>query len=135
MESPGRWPYGPNTPAVRRFLQRFAALDAGQWDAAAAAFEAAERTPAYTAADRALAAAITRADRARERDAVIGPLLQIARPAGGAPDPHPVAAAALAAVLALLARDALDDHTFAVLYAPFADLVPVPTLGDGGARQ
>jgi hypothetical protein len=128
MEPSGHWPYGPNTPVVRRFLQRFAALDAAQWDAAATAFEAVERTPAYSAADRALATAITRADRARERDAVVGPLLQIVRPAGGSGDPHPVAAAALAAVLALVARDALEPQTFRTLYGPFEQLVPIASL-------
>src|SRR6478672_11199473 len=110
-ESPGRWPYGPSTPAVRRFLQRFAALDA-----AAADFHAAERTPAFATADQALALAIERSGRVAERDAVLGPLLQLVRPAGGeAGAEHPVAAAALGAVLALVVRDVMDAGAFRVL--------------------
>ena len=116
-------PYGPNTAAVRRFLQRFAALDARQWDEAAATFGSLETTPRFRSADRALGTAIERTQRTRERDAVLGPLLQIARPAEGSDEPPPVAAAALAAALALVMRDVLDDATFATLYAPFAPLV------------
>jgi hypothetical protein len=118
-----RWPYGPNTPAVRRFLQHFAALDAGQWADAATAFAEIERTPGYRGADQALAGAIERSGRTDERDAVLRPLLQIVR-AGDGDEPHPVAAAALAAALALLMRDVLDARTFATLYAPFADAIP-----------
>jgi len=134
-ESPGRWPYGPSTPAVRRFLQRFAALDAAAWDSAAAAFHAAERTPAFATADQALALAIERSGRVGERDAVIGPLLQLVRPAtdGAAATPddeHPVAAAALGAVLALVVHDVLDAGAFRVLYAPFEPLISVETVLD-----
>jgi hypothetical protein len=128
-ESPGRWPYGPSTPAVRRFLQRFAALDPAAWDAAAAAFHAAERTPAFATADQALALAIERSGRVAERDAVLGPLLQLVRPAGGeAGGEHPVAAAALGAVLALVVHDVMDEGAFRALYAPFATLIPVDHL-------
>ena len=137
MDRPTSDPYGPNTRSVRRFLQRFAALDADQWAAAATAFAALERTPRLAAADRALAAAITRADRVRERDAVVGPLLQITRAptapdasadAAAEPEPHAVAAPALAATLALVARDVLDEETFATLYAPFASLIWLDAL-------
>jgi hypothetical protein len=123
-------PYGPNTPAVRRFLQRFAALEPRQWDEAAAAFAELEATRRFAAADRALAGAIERLERGRERDAVVGPILQIARPTAPAADgePHPVVAAALAAALALIVRDALADADFATLYAPFAPLVWVDNL-------
>ena len=81
------------------------------------------------AADRDLADAIERAELGRARDAVLGPLLQMTRIGddGGA-DEHPVAAAALGAVLALVARHELDEAQFAALYAPFADLVPVGVL-------
>jgi hypothetical protein len=123
-----RLPYGPNTAAVRRFLQRFAALDARQWDAAAATFAALEPTPRFRAADRALGLSVERTGRTAERDAVVGPLLQIARAPEGSDEPPPVAAAALAALLALVMRDVLDEGTFATLYAPFADLVWVDAL-------
>jgi hypothetical protein len=128
-ESPGRWPYGPSTPTVRRFLQRFAALDAAAWDTAAADFHAAERTPAFASADQALALAIERSGRVAERDAVLGPLLQLVRPAGGEPaTEHPVAAAALGAVLALVVHDVMDAGAFRVLYAPFATLIPLDSV-------
>jgi len=126
-------PYGTNTQAVRRFLQRFAALDTRQWEEAAATFEALERTPQFVAADRTLGLAIERADLVAARDAVLGPLLQLVRPSDGdAASPHPVAPAALAALLALVARDALDGPTFATLYRPFDALVPLDALGPGG---
>ena len=129
-DAPGRWPYGPNTPAIRRFLQRFAALDPAAWASAAAAFEVAERTRQLAIADQALARAIEGTDRTAERDAVLGPLLQLVRGAAGG-DEHPVAAAALAATLALVVADVLDEGAFRVLYAPFETLVPVEALTDG----
>ncbi|AHG91234.1 hypothetical protein J421_3697 [Gemmatirosa kalamazoonensis] len=121
-------PYGPNTPAIRRFLQRFAALGEAEWDAAAATFATLEPTRRFAAADRALADVVERLDRTRERDAVVGPILQITRPRGASGEPHPVAAAALAAALGLLVRDALPEPDFATLYAPFASLIWVDAL-------
>ena len=112
-------PYGPNTAAVRRFLQRFAALDAAQWQEAADRFTQLETTPRFRAADQALAGAIERTDRGAERDAVLGPLLQIV---GG--DEEPVAPAALSAALALVMRDVLDENHFATLFGAVAPLVP-----------
>jgi hypothetical protein len=137
MTEPGKAaPYGPNTTAVRRFLQRFAALSAADWAAAARAFDAAERTPRFRRADVALGEAITRAGRDAERDAALRPLLQIVHAApedgdddGDAPTLDPVAPAAAAAVLALVARDVLPPDAFAALYAPIAPLVPLDALG------
>ena len=143
-------PYGPNTLAVRRFLQRFAALAPDEWSAAAAAYDALQRTPAFRGADRALGAAVARAGRETERDAALGPLLQLVRlphpaaPGAAAGDDAnvidvaaaaplaPVAEAALAAVLALLVHDVLAPGAFATLYAPFAERIPPPTLGLDG---
>jgi hypothetical protein len=129
--TPGRWAYGPNTPAVRRFLQRFAALDAAAWDGAAAAFHAAETTPAFASADQALGLAIERSGRGAERDAVLGPLLQLVRrePADASSE-HPVAAAALGALLALVVADVLDEGALRVLYEPFERLVPITSLDE-----
>jgi hypothetical protein len=45
------------------------------------------------------------------------------------PELDPVAPAAAAAVLALVARDVLRPDAFAALYAPFAALIPVDALG------
>ena len=131
----GRVPYGPNTTAVRRFLQRLAALSADEWAAAARAFTDAERAPRFRRADAALGAAIAAAGRESERDAAMRPLLQLvhAGPASGEADGDeptldPVAPAAAAAVLALVARDLNPPAAFTTLYAPFAELVPVEKL-------
>jgi hypothetical protein len=143
LPDPGGLPYGPNTPAVRRFLQRFAALRPSEWDAAGRRYEAAQASPAFAAADRALAQAVERAGRTAERDAVVGPLVQLvrdaprpSRPAGDAGAGGdglallpPVAEAALAALLALVVRDVLAEPAFATLYAPFTTLVPLDALG------
>jgi hypothetical protein len=133
---------------VRRFLQRFAALRPAEWDEAARRYTDQQGTAALAAADRALGQTVERAGRTAERDAVVGPLVQLVRdappgPARDAPDDPglallpPVAEAALAALLALVVRDVLPPRAFDTLYAPFAALVPVAELGapgDGGAR-
>lgn len=132
-------PYGPQTPAVRRFLQHFAALAPDEWDAAAAAYAASAGTASAVAADRDLARAVERAARTAERDAVLGPLAGLVRidrdthDAGNAgddapPEMHPVAEAALATLLALVVRDVLSARAFATLYAPFAVTIPVAVL-------
>ena len=133
-------PYGPNTAVVRRFLQRFAALRPREWEDAAGEFERLQATRAFAAADRALEAAVSGAGREDARDAVVGPLVQLVQLAPRTPDQatapdevptmHPVAEAALAALLALITRDVLPSSAFATLYAPFAALVPVSTLTD-----
>lgn len=147
VPAPAGAPYGPNTAAVRRFLQRFAALAPEEWTAAAAAYEALQPTPAFRGADRALSAAVQRAGREGERDAVLGPLLQLVRVADasrvapGLPGPDaidlgaaplalaPVAEAALAATLALVVHDVLTPSAFTTLYGPFADRIPLVALG------
>ena len=140
LPDPGGRPYGPNTPAVRRFLQRFAALRPAEWERAARRYEEQQGTPALAAADRALAQSVERAGRTAERDAVVGPLVQLVRDAPIPPRGHergdeglalllpPVAEAALAALLALVVRDVLPARAFDALYAPFAELVPVQVL-------
>jgi hypothetical protein len=133
-ESSERWPYGPNTQAVRRFLQRFAALAPDEWAGAAERFAAAEGTPRFRRADRALATAVGAAGREGERDAALRPLAELLRRGErGAADGEegeldPVAAAAVAAVLALVMRDVLTADTFDDLYAPFAELIPLERL-------
>jgi hypothetical protein len=141
----GGQPYGPNTPAVRRFLQHLAALAPGDWDRAAAAYADAAGTAALSAADRALGRAVDQAGRAAERDAAVGPLVQLLQGASPAAPPAPdpgvdpadaalaalpaVAEAALAAVFALVVRDVLPARAFDALYAPFAALIPPHRLG------
>lgn len=135
-------PYGPQTGLVRRFLQQFASLSGSEWNAIAAAYAEASGTVPAVAADRDLARAVERAGRVAERDAVLGPLAQLvqvdqgvqvqsAEGTGGpdqAPALHPVAEAALAALLALVVRDVLPPRAFTTLYAPFEDRIPVQSL-------
>ena len=126
-------PYGPATASVRQFLVRLAALDAAARAAVAAKFDAIASTPAFAAADALLAETIERSGRNAERDALAGPLLQIARrrdemlPAGGTAQPgdlDPIAEPALAALLALLVADLLPARHFELLYAPFEAAIP-----------
>ena len=144
-------PYGPHTDAVRRLLQRLAAAPAESWADAARRYEALARTPRYAAAERALAQAIADAGRERERDAVVGPLVQIAADAAervarvARLEPAPPAAApatsaggdaadrfaepALAAALAVVMRDLLGREEFAALYEGVAGMVEEKELG------
>lgn len=126
-------PYGPNTAAVRAFLRDLAALPPAAWARAARVYAALATGDAVVRADAALGAAIENAGLERARDAVVGPIVQLAasaasrgQPAGAAAatDSEPLAEAALAAALALLARDGLFPESFDALYAPFAEALP-----------
>jgi hypothetical protein len=130
-------PYGPQTRAVRRFLERLSRLDAREWVIAARAYQAMSRDPAAAGADGALAAAFERTGREAARDAAVGPLVQLARAATAAAAAGPATAGveddalaevALAAALALIVRDALSADDFMLMYAPFAELIPLATL-------
>ena len=118
-------PYGPNTPAVRAFLRRAAERSAAEWVTAALVYERMQHTLPFRGADHALGQAIERASRESARDAVVAPIVQIARakaPGGADAPPETVerfAEAALAAALALIARDLLPAETVAILYRPF----------------
>lgn len=142
-------PYGPHTDAVRRLLQRLAAAPAESWADAARRYEALARTPRYAAAERALAQAIADAGRERERDAVVGPLVQIAADAAervARLEPAPPATAstaaedaaaaadrfaepALAAALAVVMRDLLGRAEFEALYEGVTGMVEEKELG------
>ena len=144
--SEARWPYGPNTMAVRRFLQRLAALAPDERARAADAYAALEGTPRFARADRTLAAVTAAAGRGSERDAALRPLAQLlhagplplgdgtesdealAESAAAAVAMDAMAPAAVAAVLALVVRDVLPADALATLYAPFAELIPVARL-------
>ena len=133
---PGPSPYGPQTPQVRAFLQRLAQQPAVVWLAAARRYAAVLGTEDGRHADRALADAIERTGRETERDALVGPVLQLAARAAaaspvGAEDAEQVerlAEPALAVALALVVADVLDAGVASRLRAPFADLV---APGDG----
>ena len=131
-------PYGPNTNAVRRLLQRLAALPPEEWTRLARLYEGLARTPRFAAADRALGELMAAAGRERESEAVVGPVVQLAADAAeraaraasvGAPEADAFAEPALAGVLAVIARDLLEEEQFQVLYGAVSWAVPVGELG------
>ena len=130
----GAQPYGPETVAVRRFLVRLAGLGATDRATVVARYETIAATRAYEAADARLGEVITRSGRDEARDALSGPLLQLVKrptpdvsPAADAEADialEPIAEPALAALLALMVRDLLDDATVQLLTDAFADTIP-----------
>lgn len=132
-------PYGPATPAIRRFLVRLAALGASERHAAIAGYAAVRETRAWQIAETALAEVIERSGRSSAQEALAGPLLQLVRrPEASAQVPEsteealdtlePMAEPALAALLALMVHDLLTPRDFATLYAPLADIIPLDVL-------
>ncbi|MEO5740242.1 MAG: hypothetical protein ABIS29_06580 [Vicinamibacterales bacterium] len=75
------------------------------------------------AADRALGHAVTRSGRERERDAVVGPVVQIALSVSETltppADPDTLAELALGAALAALVEDMLEGEAYGELMRPF----------------
>jgi hypothetical protein len=126
----GSQPYGPETAAVRRFLVRLAGLGAPDRAAVVARYETVAATRAYEAADARLGEVITRSGREEARDALSGPLLQLVKRPMPEASPEseivlePIAEPALAALLALMVRDLLDDATVRLLTDAFADTIP-----------
>ena len=126
----GSQPYGPETAAVRRFLVRLAGLGATDRAAVVARYETVAATRAYEAADARLGEVITRSGREEARDALSGPLLQLVKRPMPEASPEseivlePIAEPALAALLALMVRDLLDDATVRLLTDAFADTIP-----------
>ncbi len=135
-------PYGPATPAIRRFFMHFAGLGASDRAAVVAAYARIVELPAYAAIDASLGDLVARSGRDEARAALSGPLFQLVRrrdataesanaepPAtASADDPctelEPVAEPTLAALLALLVRDLLPAEAFDLLYGPFDRVIP-----------
>ena len=137
MNSESTQPYGPATPAVRRFLVRLAALGPSEREQVVTRHAAESLTRPWHHAENALGTLIERSGRSNAQEAVSGPLLQLVR-RHDAPPPSseaealqaldPLAEPALAALLALMMQDLMTPHDFTTLYAPFAELIPVSTL-------
>jgi hypothetical protein len=130
-------PYGPNTPVVRRFLQRLAGKPATDCAAAARVYLSLQGTPPLIAADRAVAKAIEETDRIDARDAVVGPIIQLMNGHAARLESDPVLAgtnlddmaeAALAAALGLIVGDAIAADALEVLYRPYAELIPIEDI-------
>jgi len=143
MDDARRGRFGPNTSLVDNFLVRLrgashhdlrCALDC--WHETLEAFGITPWARAEDATARAIAESHRRLAhlRAAER------LDQVAHSAGwfrpvsaGASTPLPEACVeyvAASALTALLVRDRLSEDDFAILYAPFADLIPLDRLHD-----
>jgi hypothetical protein len=125
-------PYGPQTTAVRRFLQQLAGLSAVDRAQVVERYIARSSEHGWSRAERALGEAMVRGDREAARDALSGPLMQLVRNPSAAPTDDeaialaaldPIAEPALAALLALVVRDLLAPDEVALLLSPFAALV------------
>lgn len=133
MSVPSALPYGPQTAAVRGFLVRLAALGAADRAAVVARFALVATSRSYEAADSRLGDVITKSGREDARDALSGPLLQLVKRPASATAPwsgaeielEPIAEPALAALLALMVRDLLDDATVRLLTEAFSDTIPL----------
>lgn len=127
-------PYGPNTPAVRRFLVDFAGLSQSDRANVVARYTQLSADNAWQQAERELGRVIVASGRESAQQALAGPLMQLVRraaPAAAAdstqdeaPELDDVAEAALAALLALLAQDLLSVEQRRTLLAPFVDVLP-----------
>ena len=134
MSATSSQPYGPETAAVRGLLVRLAGLGTADRAAVVARYETLAATRAYEAADTRLGEVITRSGREEARDALSGPLLQLMKRRVADTDTpsavgdeialEPIAEPALAALLALMVRDLLDDATVRLLTEPFSDILP-----------
>lgn len=131
-------PYGPNTPAVRRFLVDFAGLSQSDRANVVSRYTQLSADNAWQQAERELGRVIVASGRESAQQALAGPLLQLVRRASPAtdgdssaeaesdrePELDDVAEAALAALLTLLAQDLLNIEQRRALLAPFADVLP-----------
>lgn len=138
-ESESAQPYGPQTPIVRAFLMRLAAQPAVVWLAAARRYAEIAATPAGRQADRGLGAAIQSSAREQARDALVGPVLQMAARAaesaaldsGDREQVERLAEPALAAALALVVADRLADAQRELLTSAFGAAVPETGVPSG----
>lgn len=131
-------PYGPNTPAVRRFLVDFAGLSQSDRANVVSRYTQLSTDNAWQQAERELGRVIVASGRESAQQALAGPLMQLVRRASPAadgessaeaesdqePELDDVAEAALAALLTLLAQDLLSVEQRRILLAPFADVLP-----------
>lgn len=131
-----RFPYGPNSGLVRRFLQRLAAIGVALEQQVVTSYETITKRDEFWVADSAVAILVAKAGRQSDRDAMAGPLLQLAAgkvgpevSAAAAPVPlRPIAEPALAALLALMMTDLLEPDHFQVLYESFEQAIPIESL-------
>ncbi len=132
-------PYGPQTAEIRAYLRDLAATTHAQRERVCKEWTAVRATPAFARADRALGEAIVRVHRESERDAAAAPLLQMMRQPGSEMRENtamePVAEPALAALMALVVRDALPDEVFQLLVEPVNSVLTGSARIVSGASQ
>ena len=129
-------PYGPNTAAVRRFLQRLAGKPATDCIAAARTYLALQGTAEFAVADRALGHALETSGRTDARDAVVGPLVQLMAGHASKLDADitggltvdDLAEAGLAAALGLIVGDIVPGPVLELLYRPYAGIIPIEDI-------
>lgn len=134
---------------------QLADLDCGLHAAAVSKYQSESGTKRWQRAELVLAAVMKRSGRDDEREALSGPLLQLLRlpedeiPADVSGESEqktpgddsassgvdsaiatldPIAEPALAAVLAVMVHDLLDEESFSTLYSPLARAIPFETL-------
>jgi len=133
-------PYGPNTPAVRRFLVDFAGLSQSDRSDVVAQYTTLSAESAWQLAERELGRVIVASGRESAQQALAGPLMQLVRRASTHSNAEltddadveldEVAEAALAALLTLLAQDLLSVEHRRALLAPFASVLPAWRVED-----
>lgn len=137
-ESGPHAPYGDATPTVRRYLLSLAALSTRDWLVMAHAWRRRQGDAELVRADAALGRAIERGGLEQARDAVVGPVVQLAQRVAGAPDEaatasgldaEDLAEAALAGALALIAEALLTPREREALYAHAEPVVSRASLG------
>lgn len=126
-------PYGPATYLVRRFLVSLSSLSARDWIVISHGYRRRLPLKEMTRADSALARAVDRGALEDARDAVVGPVLQLAQRAeagseGAAEaaglDAEALAEAALAGALALIASPLLTEREVRELYSHLEPVIP-----------
>jgi hypothetical protein len=137
--------YGPNSALVEQFLFRLASLTLAQLGTVVATWrERLRLSDAWYAAEDAVGDAIAATRRHDEQWRLQSRLYELFRRAPWFTERQPSASVsgteaaaqyvASTAAFALMVVDELDPESFATLYAPFGEMIPVSDLGLGGAR-
>jgi hypothetical protein len=129
--------FGPQTPAVRRFLAAIQQLTIDQWREVIEAWRTTV-TDIWHDADTAVSAAVSRSDRRQARENALSEVGDITRRmrwesgSPGGPSGQAIASSAeyIASLttMALLMRDRITRQQFDALYFPFMGPVPLETI-------
>ncbi len=130
-------PFGPGTPAVRRFLEAIQGLTTEQWREVIEAWRT-TLTNAWHDAASAVTAAVAESDRRPAREELLSELGDITRrtrwdrgeAAGNSTQALESTAYYVAslAALALLVHDRITRPEFDALYLPFGGVIPLETI-------